>query len=713
MLAAVLAAVLVVAGFTAPAQAAPSSSLTLSGPAQINLGNRANLTIAWKKAGKKASGTVRLQAKKNGSWVNVQKVTVTNGKARVKVAPTATTSYRIKLGARVSKAVKVKVAKSWLKLAVLDKAIKAGDPTRIKVVHHKNGARAKGAVTLQYKSGKTWKTSRTVQVGPLGYAYVEVKPSAARTYRAVRGKITSPERKVAVTRDWVGLTLASKSLKDSTSSNTGTIRWYVKGKAASGQVQLQEKVTGGKWTNVRKVAVSKGTATVTLQPGTPRAYRVVAGKLTSPSVKVKVKVVIPKSFTINGSGWGHGLGMSQYGAYAMAQDGKSVEEILTHYYTDTEVRTESFPTGDADANQLAVQVFGPGADKKKSVKVTVKSGGWSLLSAAGNTVTTSSAGKELTFSVESGNVAVYQEGISSALLTDAAPRLVWEGTRFHKPTSTKQTTTTVAGAHGEYRHGRLKVSVIGGNVNVVNELLLNTEYLYGIAEMPSSWGLKGPASLEAQAIAARNYAASAFLNNSGKPVKVKAACGCHIVDDTRDQHFTGWKKENEGTNAYYGKLWKAAVDATVSSNGAKGKVLRYVGADANFSGRLVTAYYSSSTGGATLNSEDAWASKVPYIRSVNDPWSLDPRAGNPNATWKAEFTQAEARKFFGLPDVVAIKVSKTYQGGGVAALTATSSAGTSKTVSGKADAMRTQVNAAATGYVKSAWMKSFTPEGTY
>ena len=43
-------------------------------------------------------------------------------------------------------------------------------------------------------------------------------------------------------------------------------------------------------------------------------------------------------FTITGSGWGHNVGMSQWGAYAMAQQGYTYEEILTFYYTGIEVR---------------------------------------------------------------------------------------------------------------------------------------------------------------------------------------------------------------------------------------------------------------------------------------------------------------------------------------------------------------------------------------
>lgn len=43
-------------------------------------------------------------------------------------------------------------------------------------------------------------------------------------------------------------------------------------------------------------------------------------------------------FTINGSGWGHNAGMSQWGAYSMAQQGYTYKDILSFYYTGIEVR---------------------------------------------------------------------------------------------------------------------------------------------------------------------------------------------------------------------------------------------------------------------------------------------------------------------------------------------------------------------------------------
>lgn len=42
-------------------------------------------------------------------------------------------------------------------------------------------------------------------------------------------------------------------------------------------------------------------------------------------------------FIFKGSGYGHGVGMSQWGAYALAKDGKSPEDIIKHYFKDIEI----------------------------------------------------------------------------------------------------------------------------------------------------------------------------------------------------------------------------------------------------------------------------------------------------------------------------------------------------------------------------------------
>src|SRR5690349_21038703 len=45
------------------------------------------------------------------------------------------------------------------------------------------------------------------------------------------------------------------------------------------------------------------------------------------------------TFTIRGAGFGHGVGMSQYGALGYAEHGWDARRILAHYYTGTSLGT--------------------------------------------------------------------------------------------------------------------------------------------------------------------------------------------------------------------------------------------------------------------------------------------------------------------------------------------------------------------------------------
>ena len=241
----------------------------------------------------------------------------------------------------------------------------------------------------------------------------------------------------------------------------------------------------------------------------------------------------------------------------------------------------------------------------------------------------------------------------------------WDGTRFFNPTG-PAALTTVTGSGGVYRHGRLEMGVLGGQVNAVNVLRLHDEYLYGIGEMPSSWA---PAALDAQAIIARGYA----LANMGS---LKSDCNCNVYDSVKSQHFTGWSKENETTGTTnWGSRWKAAVDRT-SVGATTGKVVEY-------QGKLATTYYFSSSGGRTQNSEDVWVTAIPYLRSVPDPWSLDPLNNPTYAEWTRAITQAAMATAFGLPDVASIDLTQRTVAGGMKSAVATSSSGATATLTGE------------------------------
>lgn len=72
------------------------------------------------------------------------------------------------------------------------------------------------------------------------------------------------------------------------------------------------------------------------------SYVVGAGSKPAPvggSVAAMGILSVPATIEFQGRGWGHGVGLSQWGARGMAQQGKSYQEILAHYYTGTQLVT--------------------------------------------------------------------------------------------------------------------------------------------------------------------------------------------------------------------------------------------------------------------------------------------------------------------------------------------------------------------------------------
>jgi hypothetical protein len=71
------------------------------------------------------------------------------------------------------------------------------------------------------------------------------------------------------------------------------------------------------------------------------AVLVAASAAAAPRDRAQLPALCPRCappvFVITGRGWGHGVGLSQYGALGYARNGAGFEEILTHYYQGTEV----------------------------------------------------------------------------------------------------------------------------------------------------------------------------------------------------------------------------------------------------------------------------------------------------------------------------------------------------------------------------------------
>ena len=68
-----------------------------------------------------------------------------------------------------------------------------------------------------------------------------------------------------------------------------------------------------------------------------RWHRAYSGNSGNTGSNTTPTVTNPTSYTFSGSGWGHSVGMSQWGAYAMAQKGFTYDQILKFYITGIEI----------------------------------------------------------------------------------------------------------------------------------------------------------------------------------------------------------------------------------------------------------------------------------------------------------------------------------------------------------------------------------------
>ena len=362
---------------------------------------------------------------------------------------------------------------------------------------------------------------------------------------------------------------------------------------------------------------------------------------------------VPATFAFQGSGYGHGVGMSQIGARAKALAGESATAILQYYYTGTIVETVT------DTQILRINL----GNLLTSAKLRSDSKGAELQLFAGDLGETQTATPLLTFPSKTSLNLNLTDGLlaisttrgttTKAITTGSSFTLRWSGTRYQDGSPTVISLTT-NGATKKYRHGQISLKVIrdktlGKRLAIINSVRLQDEYLWGIGEVPSSWPTQ---ALEAQAIASRTYAYA-------KSTKIRSACDCHLYATISDQTFAGYSKESEPR---FGEIWKAAVNRTA------GSIITY-------EGRPITAYFSSSSGGTTETSEHAWGTATPYTVSVPDSASVDVALNPRFASWTRDVPQAVVAQAFALPDVISLTVLSNNPAGSVALIQAISSDG--------------------------------------
>jgi stage II sporulation protein D len=368
---------------------------------------------------------------------------------------------------------------------------------------------------------------------------------------------------------------------------------------------------------------------------------------------------IPTEFRFFGSGYGHGVGMSQIGARGQALEGKSAVEILNYYYPGTEVTP--YPDNALIRVNLLNQI------QSTSLSVLGAKGGFSLYQG------------DIPLGTDAEPLGRY-DGTFKAIFTNLSglvTPLITSPTAKLAPFPANQSWTirwesgTVLSLGDEtatalYRYGQMTFKSITtpftSYLAVTNTLRLHDEYLWGLGEVPSSWPA---AALEAQAIAARTYAL-------GKLSRVRAECDCNIYDTTVDQNFVGYAKEIE---PIYGVKWKEAVTRTfIDADNALAITL---------SGKPINAFYFSSSGGVTQNVKNVWGSEIAYLKGVPDPWSLDPLINRRYALWSRFVSQLNMAQAFSLPNVISYTIDARTPTGSIASITAYSSFGSKSTLTGE------------------------------
>ena len=269
------------------------------------------------------------------------------------------------------------------------------------------------------------------------------------------------------------------------------------------------------------------------------------------------------AFVVSGRGYGHGVGMSQYGAYGQALAGRTYDQILGHYYTGTEI-------GKAGRKEVRVLL----AEGRRAVTIS-STAPYTAVDATG-----------ALFKLPKGALTLRSD---LQLPSEAGPA------NAVQPLVVRPGKKALLTLDGRAYRGKLELVPQGEFLRVVNVVAVES-YLQGVVagEVPYSW----PAEvLKAQAVAARSYALANLVK--GKPFDLYA--------DVRSQVYSGVAGERPSTSK--------AVVATA------GEVVLYGGKVAT------TYYFSTSGGKTAsavdvfgfdvpylVSRPDPWDKASPYHR---------------------------------------------------------------------------------------------------
>ena len=264
------------------------------------------------------------------------------------------------------------------------------------------------------------------------------------------------------------------------------------------------------------------------------------------------------SWIVHGRGFGHGVGMSAYGAYGYARHGKGYRFILGHYYQGTSLGT---------------------LEKTRVVRVLLGIEGGDV----GFSGATSACGERLD---PKRSYEAHRNGGSVRLRSSGGKTLANCGRTLR---AAGNGTIAIAG-YGTYRGALETVPTESqaDSLNVVNALAVDA-YVKGVIpnESPPSWPM---AELKAQAVASRSFALTAGVGGNG----------FDLYADTRSQVYKGLESEYTSSNE--------AAEQT------HGQVLTY-------NGKIAETLFSACSGGHTESIQNVFGGPaIPYLQGVPDPY---------------------------------------------------------------------------------------------
>lgn len=297
-------------------------------------------------------------------------------------------------------------------------------------------------------------------------------------------------------------------------------------------------------------------------------------------------------FTVDSGGFGHGIGMSQYGALGYAQHGTGYAAILAHYYRGTTL-------GHTDPRQRVTVLLD--STGEPTFSGATRAGRQRL-----------QAGTSYTVQPQGSGLALVYAGANKA-----HQRVEKRLGPFPAPLSVSGPGALTLAGQGTY-DGSLVFEPSGAKAVQTVESVDLDDYVRGVvpSEVPATWPAE---ALQAQAVAARTYAITSDA----------AGSDYELYDDTRSQAYGGVDAETPATDA--------AVAATA------GQVVTYDGAP-------VVTYFFSSSGGHTESIQNEWLGSTPEPWLVGVPDPYDAADGqDPYHTQDLSMSMsAAARKLHGL-----------------------------------------------------------------